>query len=142
MLIGEFTHTVDNKGRIIVPVKFRDSLGERFILTRGLDNCLFGYSLTEWQLLESKLRSLPLARKEARAFSRFFFAGACECETDKQGRITIPQNLLQHANVTKDVVVIGVTNRIEIWEREKWTTYLTDSEESVEDIAESMMDLF
>lgn len=120
MLIGEYKHVVDSKGRIILPSKFREELGERFILTKGLDNCLFGYSLKEWAVLEEKLKKLPLTSKEARTFLRFFFAGASECEVDKQGRVLIPQNLREYAGIQKEVFIIGVMTRIEIWSEDNW----------------------
>lgn len=141
MLIGEYKHVVDNKGRITLPSKFREELGERFILTKGLDNCLFGYSLKEWAVLEEKLKKLPLTSKDARAFLRFFFAGACECEVDKQGRILIPQNLREYANLQKEVFIIGVMTRIEIWSEENWQKEMADESLSVEKIAQKMEEL-
>nr|WP_218925236.1 MULTISPECIES: division/cell wall cluster transcriptional repressor MraZ [unclassified Gemella] len=129
---------MDAKGRISMPVKFRDELGNKFIITRGLDSCLFGYSLLEWQKIESKIKSLPLTKKSARAFQRFFFSGASEVEIDKQGRINIPQSLIEHAKLEKECVVNGVSNRIEIWNKETWNSQLLDSEESFEDIAEEL----
>lgn len=132
MLIGEYKHVVDNKGRVTLPSKFREELGEKFILTKGLDNCLFGYSLKEWAVLEEKLKKLPLTSKDARAFLRFFFAGACECEVDKQGRILIPQNLREYANLQKEVFIIGVMTRIEIWSEENWQREMADESLSVE----------
>lgn len=141
MLIGEYKHVVDNKGRIILPSKLREELGDRFVLTKGLDNCLFGYSLSEWRVLEEKLKKLPLTNKDARAFLRFFFAGACECEVDKQGRILIPQNLREYANLQKDVFIIGVMTRIEIWSEENWFKVMSDENLSVEKIAEKMEEL-
>ncbi|AZT91002.1 division/cell wall cluster transcriptional repressor MraZ [Caldicellulosiruptor changbaiensis] len=141
MLIGEYKHVVDNKGRVTLPSKFREELGERFILTKGLDNCLFGYSLKEWAVLEEKLKKLPLTSKDARAFLRFFFAGACECEVDKQGRILIPQNLREYANLQKEVFIIGVMTRIEIWSEENWQREMADESLSVEKIAQKMEEL-
>ncbi|ABP66530.1 MraZ protein [Caldicellulosiruptor saccharolyticus DSM 8903] len=141
MLIGEYKHVVDNKGRVTLPSKFREELGEKFILTKGLDNCLFGYSLKEWAVLEEKLKKLPLTSKDARAFLRFFFAGACECEVDKQGRILIPQNLREYANLQKEVFIIGVMTRIEIWSEENWQREMADESLSVEKIAQKMEEL-
>ncbi len=141
MFIGEYQHTVDNKGRIIMPSKLRDDLGQNFILTKGLDNCLFVYPMEEWERLEKKLRTLPLTNKNARAFIRFFFAGATECSLDKQGRILIPNNLREYAKIVKDVVIIGVAERIEIWAKEVWTDYNSDDNLSYEDIAEKMAEL-
>ncbi|GEL75975.1 division/cell wall cluster transcriptional repressor MraZ [Tenuibacillus multivorans] len=140
MFMGEFQHNIDTKGRIIVPAKFRDGLGESFVLTRGLDNCLFAYPQEEWRILEEKLKKLPLTKKDARAFTRFFFSGAIECEIDKQGRINIPAPLRKYADMEKECVVIGVSNRIELWARDKWADYVEESEESFTEIAENMMD--
>ncbi|WAM34958.1 division/cell wall cluster transcriptional repressor MraZ [Caldicellulosiruptor morganii] len=141
MLIGEYKHVVDNKGRVTLPSRFREELGDRFILTKGLDNCLFGYSLKEWAVLEEKLKKLPLTNKEARAFLRFFFAGACECEVDRQGRILIPQNLREYASLQKEVFIIGVMTRIEIWSEENWKREMADESLSVEKIAQKMEEL-
>lgn len=141
MFIGEYQHTVDNKGRIIMPSKLREALGQNFIVTKGLDNCLFVYPMDEWERLEKKLRTLPLTNKNARAFIRFFFAGATECSLDKQGRILIPNNLREYAKIVKDVVIIGVAERIEIWAKEVWTDYNSDDNLSYEDIAEKMAEL-
>ncbi|MGY0692288.1 division/cell wall cluster transcriptional repressor MraZ [Virgibacillus sp. FSP13] len=140
MFMGEFQHNIDTKGRIIVPAKFREELGESFVVTRGLDKCLFAYPMTEWKLLEEKLKKLPLTKKDARAFTRFFFSGAVECEIDKQGRINIPQPLRNYATLDKECVVIGVSNRIEFWASENWDDYFNDSEESFAEIAENLMD--
>lgn len=138
LFYGEYQHTVDPKGRVIVPSKFRDDLGEKFILTKGLDNCLFGYSVDEWKNFETKLRTLPLADKDARAFMRFFFAGASECEVDKQGRILIPQNLREHAQLDKDIYIIGMSTRIEVWDKAKWETYRSDDNLSADKLAEKL----
>lgn len=138
MFYGEYQHTVDAKGRMIIPSKFRDELGEKFILTKGLDNCLFGYSIQEWSNLEAKLKTLPFTDKDVRAFIRFFFAGATECEIDKQGRILMPQNLRDHAGIDKDVFVIGVSSRMEIWDKTKWEAYNSDDSMSPDKIAEKM----
>ena len=120
-------HTIDPKGRVIVPSEFREGLGYKFIVTKGLDNCLFAYSPNEWSILESKLRSLPFTDSDVRAFVRFFFAGAKQCEMDKQGRILIPQNLREYAGLDKDIYTIGVAARIEIWDKAKWETYSNNS---------------
>ncbi|WP_164215370.1 division/cell wall cluster transcriptional repressor MraZ [Virgibacillus sp. YIM 98842] len=140
MFMGEFQHNIDTKGRIIVPSKFREGLGENFVVTRGLDKCLFAYPMDEWKSLEEKLKNLPLTKKDARAFTRFFFSGAVECEVDKQGRINIPQPLRNYAVLEKECVVIGVSNRIEFWASENWEDYFTESEESFAEIAENLMD--
>ncbi|MFL6559717.1 MAG: division/cell wall cluster transcriptional repressor MraZ [Bacillus sp. (in: firmicutes)] len=137
MFMGEYHHSVDNKGRLIVPSKFRDELGDMFIITRGLDQCLFGYPLSEWELIEEKLKGLPLTKKDARAFTRFFFSGATESELDKQGRINIPAPLLQYAKLEKECVILGVSNRIEIWSKQIWEDYFTESEESFAENAEN-----
>jgi MraZ protein len=139
MFMGEYHHSIDNKGRMIVPSKFREELGEMFIITRGLDQCLFGYPLKEWALIEDKLKGLPLTKKDARAFTRFFFSGATESELDKQGRINIPAPLLQYAKLEKECVVLGVSNRIEIWSKQIWEDYFLESEESFAEIAENMI---
>jgi MraZ protein len=118
LLIGEFQHSVDPKGRLFMPAKFRDDLGESFIVTKGLDNCLFVYSIEEWKVLEEKIRALPLAR--SRDLQRFFFSGAAVVEADKQGRILLPQNLRSYASLEKDAVIIGASNRVEIWNLNNW----------------------
>lgn len=140
MLMGEFKHNIDAKGRLIVPAKFRDDLGERFIVTRGLDGCLFGYPQEEWKELEAKLKQLPLAKKESRAFTRFFYSAATECTLDKQGRINLPQTLIDHAALEKACYVIGVSERFEIWSEERWSDFSTEAEENFEDMAEEMID--
>lgn len=140
MFMGEFQHNIDTKGRIIVPSKFREELGATFVVTRGLDQCLFAYPMTEWKVLEEKLKKLPLTKRDARAFTRFFFSGAIECEIDKQGRINIPQTLRTYASLEKECVIIGVSNRIEIWSHSTWETYVTESEESFAEVAENLMD--
>ncbi|NLK44766.1 MAG: division/cell wall cluster transcriptional repressor MraZ [Tissierellia bacterium] len=141
MFIGEYQHTLDSKGRIIIPSKFRSELGEEFVMTKGLDNCLFVYPKTEWSILEEKLKTLPLTNRDARAFVRFFFSGASECELDKQGRVLIPPNLRDHSKVEKEVVIIGVSTRIEIWSKEEWDTYNNDDSLSYDSIAEKMAEL-
>ncbi len=140
MLMGEYVHTLDKKGRVIVPSRFRDELGERFVITRGLDRCLFLYPRREWANLENRLKELPLAKAEARKFMRFFFSGASEVEIDKQGRILIPPQLREHAHVQKEVVIIGVSNRAEIWSKENWEEYSNESDLSFEQVAEKMID--
>lgn len=141
MFMGEYKHNIDTKGRVIVPAKFRDALGEVFVVTRGLDQCLFAYPMTEWRLLENKLKKLPLTKKDARAFTRFFFSGAVECEVDKQGRINLPAPLRKYANLERGCAVIGVSNRVEFWAEENWTSYVEESEESFAEIAENMLDI-
>ncbi|ASB52981.1 Transcriptional regulator MraZ [Bacillus velezensis] len=139
MFMGEYRHTIDAKGRMIVPAKFREGLGEQFVLTRGLDQCLFGYPMNEWKLIEEKLKALPLTKKDARAFTRFFFSGATECELDKQGRVNIASSLLNYAKLEKECVVIGVSNRIELWSKVIWEQYTEEQEDSFAEIAENMI---
>ncbi len=138
--MGEYHHTIDIKGRMIVPSKFREGLGETFVVTRGLDQCLFVYPMSEWNIIEEKLKALPLTKKDARAFTRFFFSGATECEIDKQGRVNIATPLLQYAKLEKECVVIGVSNRIELWSKSIWESYVAEQEDSFEEIAENMID--
>jgi len=138
LFYGEYQHSLDAKGRMIVPSKFREGLGEKFILTKGLDECLFAYSLEEWSNLEQKLKTLPFTDKDVRAFVRFFFAGATECELDKQGRILIPQNLRDYAKLEKELYIIGVSTRVEIWEKNKWEEYCKGDNMSPDKIAEKM----
>lgn len=138
MFMGQFQHSLDPKGRLIIPSKFRDLLDKSFVLTKGLDNCLFVYPKDEWAILEQKLKALPFTQKDARAFIRFFFAGAVEMDMDKQGRILIPPPLREHAKIDKDVVIIGVSNRAEIWSQEEWEAYSQDASVSYEDIAEKL----
>jgi MraZ protein len=140
MFMGEFQHTIDVKGRLIVPSKFREGLGDRFVATKGLDNCLFVYPMEEWRQLEIKLKSLPFTKADARAFARFFFSGATECEVDKQGRILLPANLREYARLEKDVVVLGVSSRVEVWSREEWNNYSSKAEATYEEIAEKIVD--
>lgn len=141
MFIGEYQHTLDTKGRIIIPSKFREELGEEFVMTKGLDNCLFVYPKKEWAILEEKLKTLPLTNRDARAFIRFFFAGASEGSLDKQGRVLIPANLREHSKLDKDAVVIGVSTRMEIWSKEEWDNYNNDDNLSYDSIAEKMAEL-
>ncbi|QWU14946.1 MraZ protein [Paenibacillus sophorae] len=140
MFMGEYQHSIDDKGRIIIPAKFRELLGASFVATRGLDSCLFVYPMEEWAIMEQKLKSLPLMKSDARAFSRFFFSGATECQWDKQGRVTLPANLREYAKLNKDCVILGVSNRVEIWNKELWEQYFGQSEESFNEIAEKLVD--
>ena len=141
MLIGEFEHSIDTKGRLVLPAKIKDDLGKEFIVTKGLDGCLFGYSLTEWSKFEEKLKALPLTNKITRDFVRFFLSGAVEEETDKQGRFLLPANLREYASLTKDAVIIGVGTRIEIWDKKKWIEYNSEENLSVDSIAEKMTEI-
>jgi len=139
MFMGEYSHTIDAKGRLIVPSRFREQLGNEFVVTKGLDGCLFVYPNEEWKNIEEKFRNAPLTTKDARKFSRFFFAGAASCEVDKQGRILIPQVLRDFAGIEKDVVLAGVLSRIEIWSKEKWQD--TNSYDDMDEVAEHMAEL-
>lgn len=139
MFMGEYNHTVDEKGRLIIPSKFREELGDEFVVTKGLDGCLFVYAPGEWTLLEEKLKALPLTNKDARAFVRFMLAGAAQVEPDKQGRILLPQVLRTFAGLDKDVVLIGVASRIEIWNKDKWNDASMAGD--MDEIAEKMADL-
>ncbi len=141
MFMGEYQHSIDEKGRLTIPAKFRDRLGSTFIITRGLDNCLFVYPDEEWEPIAAKLKALPLTRTDARAFTRLFLAGAVEIEMDKQGRINIPNNLLQYANIKKECIILGVSNRVEVWSLEEWENYITIAQESFGEIAEKIVDL-
>ena len=139
MLIGEYEHSLDAKGRMIMPAKLRADIGEKFILSKGLDGCLFAFSMQEWNNFEEKLKSLPLSDKNARSFVRFFLAGATECEIDKQGRFLIPNNLRVIANLEKEAIIIGVGTRLEIWNKETWEK--CDENISADEIAENMANL-
>ena len=136
MLIGEFEHSLDAKGRLIMPAKLRESIGDTFVVTKGLDGCLFAFSITEWTNFEEKLKSLPLSNKNSREFVRFFLSGATECEIDKQGRFLIPNNLREAAGLVKETVIIGVGTRIEIWDKEAWKK--GEENISADEIAENM----
>jgi MraZ protein len=138
LFYGEYQHTVDPKGRVIIPAKLREGLGEKFILTKGFDNCLFAYSMEEWKNFEEKMKTLPLTDKDARAFVRFFFAGATECEVDKQGRILIAQNLREYASIDKDVYVIGMAARVEIWDKSRWEEYQSGENLNADKLAEKL----
>jgi len=140
VFMGEFRHSLDEKGRLIVPAKFREGLGDSFVVTRGLDHCLFVYPLQEWHHLEQKLKQLPLTRGDARAFMRLFFSGAVDVDVDKQGRILIPQNLREYARMDRDVVIIGVSNRVEVWSEKQWEEYSDEATGSFEQLAEKLVD--
>ena len=139
MFMGEYNHTIDTKGRLIIPSKFRELLGSEFIVTKGLDGCLFVYPHSEWARIEEKFKDTPLTAKDARKFSRFFFAGAACCETDKQGRILLPQVLREYADLQKDVVLAGVLSRVEIWSRDRWQD--ANTYDDMDEIAEHMAQL-
>ena len=135
MFMGEHNHTVDAKGRVIIPAKFREELGDEFVLTLGLDGCLFVYPNDEWLNFVNDLKGLP-GSKEARQLQRYFMAGAASCEVDKQGRFLIPQKLREHAGLDKDLVLVGVLNKIEIWSKERWES--NNTYENMDEIAERM----
>lgn len=141
MLMGEFHHNIDDKLRMIVPSKFRDELGKSVIVTRGLENCLFVYSETEWSQIVSKLKSLPFTKKDARNFTRIFLSGATVCEFDKQGRIKITTPLADYADITKECVIIGVNDRLEIWSKSKWDNFFDENNESLSDMADHLFDM-
>jgi MraZ protein len=140
---GEYEHIIDKKGRLIIPSKFRDSFKEydvhRLYITRGLDKCLFIFTESEWKSQESKFKSVSFTKSESRKFNRIYFAGATEIECDKQGRILIPKYLKDYALIKRDVMIIGVANRIEIWSKDAWTSYYGSAKESFEEIAEKLM---
>lgn len=138
MLSGEYRHNIDLKGRIIVPSRIREEMGERIVITRGLDGCLFGYSEKTWDSIMEKLNSLPFTKKDARNFTRFMTSGATLLEFDKQGRINIPNYLNQYASLEKEVVIIGVIDRIEIWSRNNWEEFMNNNVESLSDISENL----
>ncbi len=140
MFTGEFQHTLDGKGRVIIPSKLRDGLGDRFVITRGLDQCLFVYPNSEWVRLEQKLKQLPFTKSDSRAFTRLFFSGAMEVEADKQGRILIPNNLREYAGIEKEVMFIGVSNRVEVWSEDAWKGYFDQANENYEELAEKLVD--
>ena len=141
MFMGEYSHTIDTKGRLIIPSRFREELGETFVVTKGLDGCLFVFSDEEWKAFEIKLKSLPLTNKNARQFARFFVAGATPCELGKQGRILLPATLREFAGLEKDVVLTGMLNRIEIWSKDKWNENNSLDDVAMDEIAEQMTDL-
>ena len=140
MFMGEFHHSIDEKGRIILPAKFRDGLGERFVITRGLEECLFVYSEDDWKKITNKLNSLPFTKKDARSFMRFFLSGATITEFDKQGRINITSPLISYANLKKECVVIGVGDRLEIWSSDNWDKFYNDNKEDMSSIAETLFE--
>ena len=138
MLMGEFHHNIDEKNRLVIPSKFRSELGEQFIITRGLDKCLFIYSMNEWNKLVSKLNTLPFTQKNARNFTRFFLSGAINAEFDRSGRVSITSPLIEYADINKECVIIGASDRLEIWSKESWDKFLSDNEEKLSDIEENL----
>jgi MraZ protein len=140
MLMGEYIHNLDNKGRIIIPSKFRNEFDGKIIVTRGLDGCLFGYNKETWNDVIEQLNKLSFTKKDTRNFMRFFTSGAISLEFDKQGRINIPSYLLDYASLKNDVIIIGVINRIEIWDKEKWHSFMKENVENLSDISENLFD--
>ncbi len=144
MFYGEYDHTLDRKGRLIIPSKFREVAQahyvEKFFVTRGLDKCLFFFTEEEWKIQEAKFKSLSFTKPEARKFNRLYFSGACELTVDKQGRVLIPKYLKEFAGIKHDVVVIGVSSRIEIWAKDKWKEVYEGTKDSFEEIADKLID--
>lgn len=140
MFMGEYHHNIDDKARLVLPLKFREELGDTFVVTRGLEGCLFVYSNEEWQSLVAKLKKLPFTKKDARAFLRFFLSGACECQVDKQGRVAIPSPLVNYASLKKECVVIGVNDRLEIWSEDAFNNFFNENEDNISDLAETLFD--
>ena len=138
MFMGEYHHTIDEKGRIIIPAKFREMLGEKFIVTRGIETCLFVYPNDEWQKIVTKLESLPFTKRDARQFIRFFLSGATTAEFDKQGRVNLTAPLIDYAKLEKDCVVIGTGSRLEIWSKEDWDSFFESAQDNMSDIAENL----
>lgn len=136
--VGEYLHTLDSKGRVALPVKFRENLGPKFIVARGLDKCLFVYPSEEWALVMEKLKTIPISRKDARHFTRYFLSGATEAEPDKQGRVILPQNLREYAGLSREVFILGVGSRIEIWDKNSWEKTKIDLEQEFSILAESV----
>lgn len=141
MFMGEFEHSIDNKGRLIIPAKFRNQVGSTCVVTRGMDHSLSVYTMEEWDKVKQRLAQLPSTKGNARKFVRFIFSAATECEFDKQGRINIPQNLLTHAEIDRKCAIIGVSSHFEIWDADNWSTYQADAAEDFDDIAEEIGDL-
>lgn len=145
MFYGEFEHSIDRKGRLILPAKFREiaknQFVEKFFITRGLDKCLFMFAEEEWRSQENKFKTLSFTKQQSRIFNRLLFSGAVEIASDKQGRILVPQYLKEFAGIKRDVMIIGVSNRIEIWAKDSWRDFYANSRQSFEEIAEKLMDV-
>ena len=140
MLLGEYHHNIDDKGRLVIPTKYREEFGDEFIIARGIERCLYVYSKTEWEKLVAKLNTLPFTKKDARTFTRSFFSGATVCEFDKSGRINITSPLVSYAGLTKECVIIGVNDRLEIWSEDAFSEFLNSNAEQLEDIAENLFE--
>ncbi len=138
MFMGEYHHTIDEKGRLVIPTKFRLKLKDEFIIARGIEKCLYIYAMDDWNKLVSKLNTLPFTKKDARDFIRSFFSGATLCEFDRQGRTTVTQVLCDYAGLKKDCVIIGANDRIEVWDKDAWDSFLSDSESKLADLAENL----
>ena len=138
LFMGEYHHNVDDKGRLVLPSKFRNLLGENFIITRGFEKCLYVYSLAEWEKLENQLKTLPFTKKDARTVNRFFFSGAAECEFDSQGRTCLTSPLVSYAGLIRECVIIGANDRIEIWDKSAWDTFMLENNDQLSDLAENL----
>ena len=140
MLIGEYHHNIDEKGRLIIPAKYREEIGSSFVVTKGLDGCLYVYSLHEWERITSKLKTLPFTKKSARTFSRFFLASATVCSFDRQGRINLMNSLTLYAGLKKECAIIGVNDRLEIWDLDKFNNLMSENESELDSIAEGLFE--
>ena len=138
MFMGEYHHTIDDKSRLVLPSKFRNTLGDEFIVTRGLEKCLYVYPKKEWERIEAQLKSLPFTKKDARTIVRFLFSGATECEFDRQGRTCLTSPLISYAGLTKECVVIGANDRVEIWDKLAWEEFMDANSDQLSDIAENL----
>lgn len=138
LFMGEYHHNIDDKSRLVLPSKFRSLLGSNFIVTRGFEKCLYVYSIAEWEKLENQLKTLPFTKKDARAVNRFFFSGAAECEFDSQGRTCLTSPLVSYAGLSRECVVIGANDRIEIWDKCAWEAFMTDNNDKMSDLAENL----
>ncbi|RVU70311.1 MULTISPECIES: division/cell wall cluster transcriptional repressor MraZ [Lactobacillus] len=141
MFMGEYHHNLDSKGRLIIPAKLRSQIGEEMVFTRGMEGCIFGYTIEVWHEIEAKLAQLPLTKRNVRSFMRLFYSGAMECEFDKQGRVNLTTTLKMHAGLTKECVIVGVSNRIEIWSKKRWEDFSAEANQSYDDIAENLDDI-
>lgn len=140
MLMGEYRHNIDEKNRLVIPSKFREALGNNFVVTRGIEKCLFVYPMNEWDKITNKLASLPFTKSDARKFTRFFLSAAEEKELDKSGRVGLSNAHLEYANINRECVIIGTNDRVEIWSLESWTNFLSENEDSLSDIAENLFE--
>ena len=138
MFMGEYHHSIDDKGRLIIPAKFRSELGDKFIITRGIESCLFAYPEKRWEEIVHKLESLPFTKKDARNFTRFFLSGATVAEFDKQGRVNITSPLINYAGIEKECIIIGTGDRLEIWSEDAWNNFFNSASINMSDIAENL----